>query len=253
LIKSKNLSKFSDLSHAFFNRKGGCSKGIFNSLNCGIGSSDKKVSVKKNIKIVCKKIGASDKALVLLNQTHSNKFHFISNRHKLKKKRFKGDALVTNAKNIALGILTADCVPILIFDKNKKIISAIHAGWKGAYKDIIKKVVKFLIKKGCRPKDLVASVGPCISKKKYEVQRDFIKKFIKKNKINKKFFVLRKNKTYFSLNNYVYYQLKEMGIRNLEIIKKDTFDTKNNFFSARKSIQNKSKDYGRNISIIMIN
>ena len=96
-------------------------------------------------------------------------------------------------------------------------------------------------------------MGPCISKKNYEVQRDFIKKFIKKNKINKKFFVLRKNKTYFSLNDYVYYQLKEMGIKNLEIIKKDTFDIKNNFFSARKSIQNKSKDYGRNISIIMIN
>ena len=253
MIKSKNLSKFSDLSHAFFNRKGGCSKGIFNSLNCGIGSSDKKVSVKKNIKIVCKKIGASDKALVLLNQTHSNKFHFISNRHKLKKKRFKGDALVTNAKNIALGILTADCVPILIFDKNKKIISAIHAGWKGAYKDIIKKVVQFMVKKGCSTHSMTAVIGPCISLKNYEVKQDFIKKFTQKDRNNKIFFKKIRNKNYFSLNKYIYSQLKDLNVKSIDIIKKDTFDIKNNFFSARRSIGRKENDYGRNISIIVIN
>ena len=253
MIKSKKLSRFTNLRHAFFNRKGGNSKGIFNGLNCGLSSSDKKKYVLSNIRIVCKKIGVLDKKLILLNQIHSNKLHFITNKNLYKKKKMDGDALITNVKNIAIGVLTADCVPILIFDKNKSIISAIHAGWKGAYKDIIKKVIKFLIKKGSHPENIVAAIGPCISRKNYEVQKDLVHKFIKKDKKNKKFFIIRKNKTYFSLNSYVCNQLKIMGVKNVEIIKKDTFDPKNNFFSARKSNQNEYDDYGRNISIIMIN
>ena len=143
---------------------------------------------------------------MLLNQVHSNKFSLIDKKYKFNKKKLKGDALITSINNVAIGVLTADCVPILIYDQKLKIISAIHAGWKGAYKGIINKVIKFLIKK----------------------------------------------KTYFGLNKYVYNQLKKIGIKNLEIINKDTFDQKNNFFSSRRSIQNKENDYGRNISIIMI-
>ena len=152
-----------------------------------------------------------------------------------------------------MGILTADCVPILIYDKNKEIISAIHAGWKGAYKGIIEKVIKFLIKNGSKPKNLTAVIGPCISEKNYEIQKDFKDRFCKKDRKNKLFFKIRKYKTYFSLNKYIYYQLKKLGVKNLEIINKNTFDPKNNFFSARRSIRNKENDYGRNISVIMIN
>jgi len=141
----------------------------------------------------------------------------------------------------------------LIYDKNLKIISAIHTGWKGAYIGVIKKVVKFLVKNGSNAKDLIAAIGPGISQKNYEIQKDFKDKFLKKDKQNKIFFKLIKNKTYFSLNKYIYSQLKKLGVNNLEIINKDTFDPKNNFFSARRSIHNKENDYGRNISIIMIN
>ena len=189
----------------------------------------------------------------MLNQVHSNKFHFINKNYKFKKKKLNGDALITNVKKVALGVLVADCVPVLIYDKNLKIISAIHAGWKGAYKEIIKKVVKFFIKKGSNTKNLVAAIGPSISEKNYEVQKDFKDKFLKKDKQSKFFFKIIKNKTYFCLNKYIYYHLKKLGIKNLEIIKKNTFDPKNNFFSARRSIQNKENDYGRNISVIMIN
>jgi YfiH family protein len=209
--------------------------------------------VLNNLKIVCKKINCSSKNLILLNQIHSNKFYFINKNYKFKKKKLNGDALITNVKKIALGVIVADCVPVLIYDKNLKIISAIHAGWKGVYKEIIKKVVKFLIKKGSNTKNLVAVIGPSISEKSYEVQKDFKSKFLKKDKQSKFFFKIRKNKTYFGLNKYVYYHLKKLGIKNLEIIKKNTFDPKNNFFSARRSIQNKENDYGRNISVIMIN
>ena len=253
MIKSKKLSKFQQINHGFFDKKGGKSTGIYKSLNCGIGSSDSKKNVLNNLKVVCKKINCSSKNLILLNQIHSNKFYFIDKNYKFKKKKLNGDALITNVKKIALGVLVADCVPILIYDKNLKIISAIHAGWKSVYKEIIKKVVKFLIKKGSNTKNLVAVIGPSISEKSYEVQKDFKGKFLKKDKQSKFFFKIRKNKTYFGLNKYVYYHLKKLGIKNLEIIKKNTFDPKNNFFSARRSIQNKENDYGRNISVIMIN
>ena len=253
MIKSKKLSKFQQINHGFFDKKGGKSTGIYKSLNCGVGSSDSKKNVLNNLKIVCKKINCSSKNLILLNQIHSSKFYFINKNYKFKKKKLNGDALITNVKKIALGVIVADCVPVLIYDKNLKIISAIHAGWKSVYKEIIKKVVKFLIKKGSNTKNLVAVIGPSISEKSYEVQKDFKDKFLKKDKQSKFFFKIRKNKTYFGLNKYVYYHLKKLGIKNLEIIKKNTFDPKNNFFSARRSIQNKENDYGRNISVIMIN
>ena len=253
MIKSKKLSKFKRLNHGFFNRKGGISKGIYKSLNCGLGSLDNINDINKNLKIASNRMGIPSKKLILLNQVHSNKFYFIKKKFQITKNRARADALITSNKKIALGVLTADCVPILIYDNNKKIISAIHAGWKGAYNGIISKVIRFLYKKGCDPKDLTAVIGPCITVKNYEVKKRFKDKFLKKDKFSKKFFNIKKNKTYFSLNKYVYSQLKKLGIKNLELISKDTFDEKNNFFSARRSIRNKDDDYGRNISIIMIN
>ncbi len=251
MIKAKILSKYKNIKHGFFDRNGGCSKGIYKSLNCGIGSYDSKSNVVNNLKIVSKRIGCNYKNIFLLKQFHSNKFYFVKNLNN--KKKLKGDALITNQKNIALAVLTADCVPILLYDKKTKVISAIHAGWRGVYKGIINEVVEFFKKIGSSPKNIVAIIGPCISEKNYEVQKEFKNKFVKKYKESKKFFKIRKNKTYFCLNKYVYYQLKILGIKNLEIINKDTFDIKNNFFSARRSIKNKDNDYGRNISIIMIN
>ena len=252
MIISKKLKKFKDIRHGFFNRKGGVSTGIYKSLNCGIGSSDKKKNVLKNLKMVCNKIGCSKKKLIILHQVHSNKFSFIDKKYKFSKSKIKADALITNVKNIAIGILTADCVPILIYDKKLKIISVVHAGWRGAYKNIIEKVINFLKKKGSNINNLFAVIGPCITEKNYEIQKDFKNRFIKKNKKNSIFFKTKKNKTYFSLNNYVYNQLKLKGIKNTELFNKDTFDKKNNFFSARRSIRNNENDYGRNISIIMI-
>ena len=167
--------------------------------------------------------------------------------------KFEGDALVTDRKNTPIAILTADCAPVLIYDDKKKMIAAIHAGWKGSYKGIVKKVVKFMIKKGCSSKNITAAIGPCISSNNYEVKEDFIKKFIKKDKKNIIFFKKNKDKNYFSLNKYIYFQLNSLDIKKIDIINKDTFNTKNNFFSARRSISRNENDYGRNISIIMIN
>ena len=101
-------------------------------------------------------------------------------------------------------------------------------------------------------KDIYIVIGPCISQRNYEVKNDFKKKFVKQNSNNKKYFKSKANKIFFSLTHYIADQLKGFGIKNIEIIKKDTFNVKNNFFSARRSLKNKNNDYGRNISIIMI-
>ena len=253
MIKSKKLFKIKEIKHGFFNKTGGESEGIYSSLNCGIGSMDNKKDVIKNLKIACKKIDVPYKNLVLLNQIHSNKFHVIKKYTSINKKKLIGDGLITKIKKIPLGILTADCVPVMIYDKNQNIISAVHAGWKGAYKGVVEKIVKFLFKKGSSPRDLIAVIGPCISIKNYEVKKKFMDKFLRKNKENKVFFKIRKNKTYFSLNDYIYSQLEKLGISKIELINKDTFNSKNKFFSARRSLHYKQNDYGRNISIIMIN
>jgi polyphenol oxidase len=252
LIRSKKLTQVKNLKHGFFNRIGGKSKNIYKSLNCGPGSKDSSVNVKKNLQLVKKKISKSAKNIFLSHQVHSNKFIYINDVYKLKTKP-KVDAIITNQKNLPIAVLTADCVPILISDKNKNMIAAIHAGWRGAYKGIIKKVIKFMIKKGCRSENMIAAIGPCITVKNYEIKQDFIKKFLKKDKKNFIFFKKIKNKNYFNLNKYINFQLKNLNVKNIDVINKDTFNEKNNFFSARRSISRNESDYGRNISVIMIN
>ena len=253
MIKSKKLKKLKGISHGFFNKEGGKSKGIYQSLNCGPGSNDKKKHIEQNLKIVKNKISKKSKKIFLLHQRHSNKFIFVNKNFKINEKRLKADAVITDQKKLPIGILTADCAPILIYDNISKIAAAIHAGWKGAYKDIISKVIKFMLKKGCKPKNMHAVIGPCITKKNYNVREDFLRKFLKKTKKNTIFFKTRKKTTYFDLPKYIKSQLKSNKISNIEHINIDTFEAKNKFFSARRSLRLNHADYGRNISIIMIN
>ena len=249
MIKSKILRNQKYVSHYFFNRLGGTSKGIYKSLNCGKGSKDKIANINKNLKIVSKKIGCNSENLVSLNQIHSNKVYKIS---VIPKKKMTGDAMITNKQNIAISILTADCAPILIIEKKQKFVGAIHAGWKGAFKGIVKKTIQLLKKNGCSEKDMIACIGPCITKNSYEVKNDFFKLFKEKNKKNVNFFIFKKKKIYFDLSEYIKSQFYENGVKKIDIIRKDTFSLKNNFFSSRRSKKNKHNDYGRNISAIMI-
>ncbi len=248
MIKSKKLKKFQKINHGFFNSLGGTSSGIYKSLNCGIGSQDYKKNVLQNLKIVSNKIGTKKK-IILLRQIHSNKIYSLD---KFTKKKLTGDGVITGTKGIALGILTADCAPVLFYDYKKNIIGALHAGWRGSYKKIIKKMIKSFQIKGSKLNSIFAVIGPCISQDSYEVKNDFKSLFIKQDKKNKIHFKIIKSKFFFDLRGYIYAQLRSSGIKNIDIIKKDTFDQKNNFFSARRSLKKKINDYGRNISIIMI-
>ena len=253
MIISKKLSNQKKISHGFFNRNGGRSIGIYKSLNCGPGSNDKKNKVKENLKIVQHKISKKSKNIFLLHQVHSNNLIFIDENFKFNKKKIKADALITNQKNLPIAVLTADCVPVLLYEKNKNIIAAIHVGWKGAFKEIIKRVISLMLRKGCKRNFITAAIGPCIRQGSYNVKDDFKKRFIKKDKKNKVFFRIRKDIVYFDLPGFVKSQLKSNKITNIDTINIDTFDKKNNFFSARRSLRLKHEDYGRNISLIMIN
>ena len=161
------------------------------------------------------------------------------------------DALITKVKGIGLGVITADCVPIIIYDSKNKIIGCIHAGWKGAFSGIIKNTVNKIRKLNSKNK-IFASIGPCIGKKSYEVDLKFYKKFLNQTKKNKKYFYYKnKNKKLFDLRKFVSDKLKELKIK-IDHVNHDTFKEKTNFFSYRRSCKLKQNDYGRCISVVRL-
>ena len=247
MFYSKRLKKFKNLNHCFFSRRGGYSSGLYKSLNCGKGSRDKRKNISKNLEYVSKKMYVKKKKLILMHQTHSNNVMEISESNL--SKRINSDAMITRNKKIALGVLTADCVPILIYDKKNEIIGCIHAGWKGALSGIIKRTIS-KIKKNNYSYDIIAAIGPCISTKSYEVDLNFYKKFLAKAKKNKKYFISKnKNKKLFNLRKYVNDRLLELNVK-VDHINRDTYKEKKNFFSYRRSSKLKQNDYGRCISTI---
>ncbi len=249
MFRSKKLKKFKDINHFFFSKKGGFSKGIYKSLNCGKGSKDSKTNVLKNLKYISNKIGLKNKDLVLMNQTHSNKVVEIKNKNL--KKKISSDALITKIYGVALGVVTADCVPILLYDRKNKIIGCIHAGWKGAFTGIIKNTIKKM-KQINSNNEIYASIGPCIGKNSYEVDRKFYKKFIFKSKKNKIYFRKKnQNKRLFDLRKFVADSLIKLKVK-IDHVNYDTFRDSNNFFSYRRSIILKQSDYGRCISVITL-
>ena len=249
MFYSKKLKKFNKIKHCFFSRKGGFSEGIYKSLNCGRGSKDKKQNILKNLNYVSKKFSIQNKNLILMYQTHSNKVIEINKKNY--KNKIRSDAMITQIKGLGLGVVTADCVPILIYNEPKQIIGCIHAGWRGAFSGIIRNTI-LKIKKINSNGKIYASIGPCIGRISYEVNLQFFKRFIKKSKKNIRYFSQKnEKKKLFNLRKFVSDQLRSHGV-NVDHINYDTFAEKNLFFSYRRSSIQKHKDYGRCISVIKL-
>ena len=249
---SKKLKKFSNLKHCFFSRKNGFSKGYYKSLNCGIGSNDDKKIVYKNLEFVSRNIGCKKELLVTLKQKHTNHVIYIDNKKSIKNK-LTGDAIVSGVKNIGIGILTADCAPILFYDPKKNIIGCAHAGWKGAFNGIIVNTVQKFNQLNSKNEDLIAVIGPCIKQDNYEVKEDLFEKFLLKDKKNEHYFhKLKKDSYNFDLRGYINKELNNLNIKSIENIELDTFSKKDFFYSYRRSLQNKERDYGRCISVILM-
>ena len=249
MFYSKKLRKFKSIKHCFFSRKNGFSKDLYKSLNCGRGSKDKKKNIIKNLNFVSQKMLVNKDKLILMNQTHSAKVVEIKKNNY--KKIINSDAIITKIKGLALGVVTADCVPVIIYDFKNEIIGCIHAGWKGASSGIIKNTVNKIRRLNSKNK-IFASIGPCIGKNSYEVDLSFYKKFLTKSKKNKRYFSQKnKNKKLFNLRKFVSDKLKELKVK-VDHVNHDTFKEKMNFFSYRRSFKLKQNDYGRCISVIRL-
>ena len=249
MFYSTKLNKFNKIKHCFFTRKGGFSKGLYKSLNCGKGSRDKKKTVLKNLNYVSKKMFIEKNKFILMSQTHSAKVVEIKKNNY--KKKINSDAMITRVKGLMLGVVTADCVPIIIYDTKNEIIGCIHAGWKGAFSGIIKNTIN-KIKKLNSSNKIFASVGPCIGTESYEVDLNFYKKFLNKSRKNKKYFSHKnKNKKLFNLRKFVANKLKELKVK-VDHVNHDTFREEKNFFSYRRSYKLKQNDYGRCVSVISL-
>ena len=237
------------VKHGFFTRKGGISSCIYKGLNCGLGSLDSRELVQKNRQKVCKAMDIKKSMLLSLNQVHSNKVLTLNQPFH---KKIDADAMVTNKPNLGLGILTADCQPVVFADIESQIIGVAHAGWRGTLSGILDNTISSMIKLGATRQKIKAVIGPSISQKVYKVGSEFFEKFYENNKENEKFFkIISKEKFLFDLSGLTLEKLTQSGV-TAEKINRCTYLEPDLFYSYRRSLHKNEKDYGRQITVIRL-
>ena len=249
-LTSKNLidHKNNNFFHGFFTRKGGVSKKSFSSLNCGFVDGEIKQNVLKNRNIACQNfLAKNDYRLIVLNQIHSNKIINIDKERNFN--QINGDGMITSYPKNILGILTADCAPIIFY--GEKYVGIIHAGWKGLINGIISEIILLLKKNGELEKNISCSVGPHLKQRSFEVKIDFVQKLLEKSQDNDVFLSYKLNKIYFDASKFIEINLYAYGVRNFSISKYDTFSNPEMFFSYRRN-KKSNEVCGRQISLVGI-
>lgn len=242
--------KLPGIAHRFFGREGGVSQGLYASLNCGPGSRDDAAAVAENRGRVATALKAQ--SLVSLSQVHSAIVHTLP---VWDGSRLEGDALVTSLPGLALGILTADCAPVLLADPKARVIGAAHAGWKGAIGGVLEAAIGAMEKLGARRDQVHAAIGPCISQENYEVGFDFRDRFLEQGGLRmRKFFVPSGKEGHyrFDLEGYAAHRLEQAGVENIEKLGICTYPPAAGFFSFRRATHAGEPDYGRQISAIVL-
>lgn len=241
------------ISHGFFTREGGVSEGLFASLNCSFGSGDDAGKVTENRSRVMAALGLERDRLVTCYQIHSPTVAVVDTvwQHA---ERPHADALVTRHRGIGLGILTADCVPVLFADAQAEIIGAAHAGWRGALGGVIEATVAAMTALGAAPHRLRAGIGPAIAQASYEVGPEFPAPFLAEDAANAGFFIAaaRAGHFMFDLPGYVARKLERLGLARVGRTGGDTAAEADRFFSYRRSCLAKESDYGRALSVIAL-
>lgn len=214
---------------------------------------DRALSNRANLERALKEKNISGEATLFLNQIHGNQVVVVDAPEKIHGNQNlpKADALVTNLPNVVIGIVTADCAPILFFDEEKKIIAATHAGWRGAKSGVISSTILEMKKLGA--KNIEAIIGPMIQQKSYEVSRDFMDDFLCEDGGNKSFFINSSSadKYLFDLASYVEKKIAELGITKIQNPRIDTYANEEKYFSFRRSEHRNEQDCGRNVSVIL--
>ncbi|MFO1243515.1 MAG: peptidoglycan editing factor PgeF [Rickettsiales bacterium] len=251
MFLQSDLLKLNSIQHGFFTRNGGVSEGFYASLNCGPGSKDNPEHVEKNRTLAAEALGGKKENLCTLYQVHSPDCLIIDNA--LGDDRPKADAMATNVPGLILGILTADCAPVLFCDPEAKVIGAAHAGWRGAFGGVIQNTVQKMASLGAIPERILAAVGPCAGWQSYEVDPAFRDTFLAQSAENQEFFKDgAPEKFLFNLKGYVANHLAKAGILTINILANDTIAEVEQFFSFRRTTHAKEPDYGRELSAIMI-
>ena len=234
--------------HGFFTRKGGASSGVFAGLNCGAGSSDQSEAVATNRARVSEHMGGP---LVSLHQTHSNKVVTVDAPHSGSAP--EADGIVTATSGLVLGILTADCQPVLFADSTAGVVGAAHAGWKGAMDGVLEATVDAMESLGAERTKITAIIGPSISQCAYEVGPEFLVRFLDDDPDNQRFFAGgKKDRVQFDLISYGLHRLREAGIGRAEWTGHCTYADPEHFFSYRRTTHTGDADYGRLMSAIRL-
>ncbi|MGE3623555.1 MAG: peptidoglycan editing factor PgeF, partial [Bdellovibrionales bacterium] len=233
-----NLNSVPSIRHGFFTRQGGVSEGIFSSLDCGLSERDPEQAA-ENRRRVAETLGAQPDRLLSCHQVHSPDVLTAGEPWPLEK-RPKADAMVTKEKGIALGILTADCGPLLFADQKAGVIGAAHAGWRGALTGVIENTVEAMEKLGAARKHIVAAIGPCIWQNSYEVGPEFPAPFLAENPDFKRFFrpAFRSDRYMFDLPGYLEAKLRMLGLAAVDPSPADTLADEARFFSYRRACLN---------------
>jgi hypothetical protein len=251
VAQSKVLSSQNGIAHAFFGRRGGVSTGLFASLNCGPGSGDAPEAVAENRARALRQIGAHH--LNTLYQIHSPDAVVVTAPW-TRETAPRADGMTTNVSGLALGILTADCAPILFADPEAKVIGAAHAGWKGAFTGVIESTIAQMETLGAQRRRIAAVIGPAIGQANYEVGPEFFDRFVAADQADADFFEPSKRAAHwrFDLAGYVHQRLDRCGLAQVESLDICTYANERDYFSFRRATHAGENDYGRNLSVIAL-
>ena len=237
--------------HGFLGRRGGVSEGLCAGLNVGLGSDDDRAAIAENRRRAVAAV-APGRKLVTLHQVHSANA-LVATEAWPDEARPHADAIVTDRPGLALGILTADCAPVLLADADAGIIGAAHAGWKGALGGVIESAMAAMESLGADRARIAAAIGPAIARKSYEVDEGLARRFAEADPDNDRFFTPgRDNHFQFDLEGYVAARLAAAGVRKVEALGLDTYSDPDRFFSYRRATHRGEPDFGRQISLIAL-
>ena len=253
MISLAALNDAAGIRHAFFTREGGVSAGLYSSLNCGFGSGDAAEKVAENRARAMAALDLAPDRLVTCHQVHSPDVVTVAAPWR-REDNPRADALVTNRRGIALGILTADCVPVLFADADAGVIGAAHAGWKGALGGVVAATVAAMARLGAAPGRMRAAIGPCIAQRSYEVGPEFPARFLAEDADNGDFFApaRRAGHFMFDIAGYVERRLIAAGIGAIQRAPCDTVAEETRFFSYRRACLKGEKDFGNGLSAIVL-
>lgn len=252
-LQAASLASIDGVRHGFFTRQGGVSGGIYASLNCGPGSRDEAANVRENRARVAEILGAEPTRLLTVFQKHSADA-VIAKKPWQDGKLPEADAIVTAEPGLAIGVLTADCAPVLLCDGQARVIGAAHAGWRGALSGILEATIEAMTKLGAKPERVIAAIGPAISQKAYEVGADFMQQFVADEPDSAAFFVIDESsgEPHFDLPAYVGERLARAGVGTIADLGLCTYCEETRLFSYRRSQHHGEDDYGRQISAILL-